>query len=168
MGEDHLIAILRGHDDLHRKQILHHVEDAPGQKSCIVLSGNEGSRQLEGPRGYAINVQIEMRSSEAKIPTDQTARAVREAIQTAPTIAIDTRFAVQIWIFDEDISTSREDTEHLRVRIMEVPLLMVPMTTISPNVVIHDDGEEPEIPDNILLDDAGNPILTDSGDYILI
>jgi hypothetical protein len=110
--------------------------DDSGQKALtdvVVVSAGAPVPQLEGPRGYRVEVRIELRTKtpqrNAVLHGEAMRRMNTRDIVKAAAISIglkDEPGGDDFYILDEEISGDRNDTKNLRKRALIVPFIINP------------------------------------------
>ena len=120
-----IIGILQQFSTLNGIEKNHQDDNEDVSPNSITVSATVGEKQLEGPGCYACECDITFRCEAGQAATDAIARAIRDAIQASPSVAANVRELsafTRFDILDERASETRDDTDHLRVRTLNLPI----------------------------------------------
>lgn len=127
LAEGVILATLNGgglagfvfrHDDANEKT----------KKDQITVKAGAPEPQLEGPRGYRVEVEVEIRTSKptrgASLHGEAMRRLASIPILHAAALTAGLTESDDLYLMDEEISGDRAETKNLRKRNIVVPLVM--------------------------------------------
>jgi len=127
LAEEYFLQVFTASNALVGIAMRHHDDQQDAEENSIVIEGIQEEKQLEGPNGYRVSVEIEYRSklNEAKERTDNIANSIRSAVQSPSPVSMLSQLS-DLYILDEDITGSRNDSKQLRKRQFTVPVIINP------------------------------------------
>lgn len=132
ISEQFFIELFARNPKLTGLQFRHDDEDASAPSDVVAISAEVGEKQLDGPKGYNVTVNVEYRTATgSKFNHKLIEGQLRDSIDAATTTPVAVSSLItDLYLITEEVSSSRTRDGKIRGLQITVPIIILPATLV--------------------------------------